>query len=491
MKNNNLLANFPDLVRKYWDFDKNIDDPKNINLNSSVKYFWKDETGSFRLSPIELVKKNAGTSFNEQSICFYCRKIFENVFNRYKYKTQEKNIEIDIFIPEINLAIEYDGVFWHKNKIKNDLQKDKILLKENITLLRIRENDLPLINEENTYSITYDLKNDKFDKVINEIFKFIKNYIKNNNIVIDNNKLTHLFNFNLSSDEFENDKIEILNQYRTTYIENNITKTCLIKYWDYEKNKNILPQKISPSDNIKIWFRCEYGFSKQVSVSSIQSSHIIHCVKRSGKICKNCNNFYCPFVNYCIGDINNKNRNFNLSICKKLIKYYFTQILDDSVDINAIKNSYNDACINNEQIIDDCSDNVYEFYKANKKQLLESQVALAKLKYTFYFINLTPKYFNDLNTLDEFLKDTNLYVHKINYIDFDNNEINIKWLIEYLRNEVENNKRYDLLEISIKEQNLISKSFVLTLKTLVKELQKQHKYSIYKELLKQYETLLN
>ena len=45
---------------------------------------------------------------------------------------------MDIYIPEINLAIEYDGSHWHKDT-ENDLKKDKILKEHNIDIIRVRD----------------------------------------------------------------------------------------------------------------------------------------------------------------------------------------------------------------------------------------------------------------------------------------------------------------------------------------------------------------
>ena len=66
-------------------------------------------------------KCNAGnsSSFHEQCILFYLSKVFPECENRYLLTTDtRKPIEIDIFIPSLNIAIEYDGYFYHKNQSK-------------------------------------------------------------------------------------------------------------------------------------------------------------------------------------------------------------------------------------------------------------------------------------------------------------------------------------------------------------------------------------
>jgi len=47
--------------------------------------------------------------------------------------------EIDIYIPELNIGIEYDGYYFHKNMVKKDKEKNAVLKKNRIILFRIRE----------------------------------------------------------------------------------------------------------------------------------------------------------------------------------------------------------------------------------------------------------------------------------------------------------------------------------------------------------------
>ena len=53
---------------------------------------------------------NAGrqTSFREQAFYFYIQKIYSNAISRYRADWLGR-MELDIYIPEKKLAIEYDG----------------------------------------------------------------------------------------------------------------------------------------------------------------------------------------------------------------------------------------------------------------------------------------------------------------------------------------------------------------------------------------------
>ena len=68
-----------------------------------------------------------------------------NPTQNYKLSTPGgKPMLIDIAVPSLKLAIEYDGYHWHKDKADNDLEKSDSLKVAGWTVLRIREEPLEL-----------------------------------------------------------------------------------------------------------------------------------------------------------------------------------------------------------------------------------------------------------------------------------------------------------------------------------------------------------
>ena len=64
----------------------------------------------------------------------------------HKIETPEgKVLDVDILIPSISMAIEYDGTRWHKDKFEQDTNKTTALKAVGWNVLRIREEPLPLI----------------------------------------------------------------------------------------------------------------------------------------------------------------------------------------------------------------------------------------------------------------------------------------------------------------------------------------------------------
>lgn len=127
---------------------------------------------------IRMLCKSLKTSRPEQYIYTYIKEIFPTAV-RGKQFDWMYNSEFDIFIPELNLAIEYDGFHWHDEKEFRECDKNKLAKKHNITIFRIREVELKEPKCD-YYSYNYNKTYTNIDEAINAIIDFInKKYDKN------------------------------------------------------------------------------------------------------------------------------------------------------------------------------------------------------------------------------------------------------------------------------------------------------------------------
>ncbi len=85
-------------------------------------------------------------SRQELTITFELKLFFKIDPRGFKTRIDGKMISIDIFIPELNLGIEFDGSYWHKGKRELDKLKTKKLRGEGFEILRIREAPLKPIS---------------------------------------------------------------------------------------------------------------------------------------------------------------------------------------------------------------------------------------------------------------------------------------------------------------------------------------------------------
>ena len=92
--------------------------------------------------------------------------------------------------------------------------------------------------------------------VINEVIRSIKSYIEANQLTVDNTVQKLLSAFLLDKEKLIEDRPNIYAQYVTAYQKDNISKTCLIKFWDFEKNGNLMPNNVSINSNIFVVLTC-------------------------------------------------------------------------------------------------------------------------------------------------------------------------------------------------------------------------------------------
>ena len=162
---NCLATTHPKLV-KQWHPDKNENlTPEGFIAGSKKKVWWKCKTGRIdHVWPATIEKRakyNQGCPYctltpqskQELIITFELKTLFESI-NPKGFKTQLDGVlrAIDIFIPKLNLCIEFDGSYWHKGKREIDRIKSNLLLKEGYQVIRVREEPLKKIHDTDVVS---------------------------------------------------------------------------------------------------------------------------------------------------------------------------------------------------------------------------------------------------------------------------------------------------------------------------------------------------
>lgn len=244
--------------------------------------------------PTKRAQASSGTSFEEQAIYYYIKQLFQDAVNRGKYSfNEDESIELDIYIPCLHFAIEYDGAYWHKDKADIDNRKNDILSDAGVYLVRVRE--CGLADLDNKYGdIIYRKTSSKdnglhLQEVINEIVNIINNYVNANDLPITKEIKDSLVYFHLSKEELIDNRPNIYAQYHTVFQDDNITTTCLINHWDYQKNGNLIPQNVSIKSGIFVVLTCPKGHSFHVQPSRYK---IKPTLKKEN--CSRCMLNFCP-----------------------------------------------------------------------------------------------------------------------------------------------------------------------------------------------------
>ena len=297
-KNRKSVVNvYPELVEDEWDYTKNNVDPKDILISSSKLIWWKPRYGKpFQATIQERMRSANSTSFQEQAIFYYVKQLFPDAINRGQYAFDDGGeIEIDIYIPSLHFAIEYDGVYWHKNKTDRDYHKNTVLSNAGAHLLRVRDCGLDDLTDGYTeviyHKVSPDDKGLHLRDVINEVIRSIKSYIEANQLTVDDTVQKLLAAFVLTKEKLIEDRPNIYAQYVIAYQKDNISKTCLIKFWDFEKNGNLMPNNVSIKANIFVVLTCPCGHSFHIQPSLFKLN-----IDQEAKECKQCMLKYCPAI---------------------------------------------------------------------------------------------------------------------------------------------------------------------------------------------------
>ena len=92
-------------------------------------------------------------SKQELTITFELIRIFNDINPRgFKTRLTGKLWSIDIYIPQLKLGIEFDGSYWHKNKEDLDKLKTIQLVEEGFDIIRVREEPLGKIFDNDIIS---------------------------------------------------------------------------------------------------------------------------------------------------------------------------------------------------------------------------------------------------------------------------------------------------------------------------------------------------
>ena len=145
---NSLADKFPDIAAE-WDFEKNGDiTPDKISARNNKKYWYKcklnhsyNSRTADRTTGGGCPKCTTQSSQPELRIYSELKYLFADTLNKHKVK----NVELDIFIPSLKLAVEYDGSYWHKKSEKRDIRKNHFCQRNGMKLIRVRQTPLPKI----------------------------------------------------------------------------------------------------------------------------------------------------------------------------------------------------------------------------------------------------------------------------------------------------------------------------------------------------------
>lgn len=254
VKGENDLQTVNPALAKEWNYEKNDDlKPEEFTANSNKDVWWKCSKGHVWHASIANRSKGNGcpvcnserkTSFPEYALAYYLKRSGLDVVHSYR----AKGYELDIYIPSLKIAIEYDGYYWHKNRMRKDIEKNYKCKKDGIKLYRLREGLPPLNDSSIDYIVQENQKN------LSKVLEAVLSEIIGDCISVD-----------METDAVAIENLRVLTEKENSLFFSNPETTG---EWHYEKNGVLKPEHFAPNSHRKVWWKCQIGHEWQASIAN-------------------------------------------------------------------------------------------------------------------------------------------------------------------------------------------------------------------------------
>ncbi len=257
-------ANNRQAVLDDWDYTKNAYAPSDITFGSNKKAWFKCHICGYEWQTViisrtlqrtdcKMCVRRISSSFPEQCVYHYIALYFNDAINGDR--TILGGPELDVWVPSLYFAVEYDGNTWHKDSVK-DISKDKLCEERKIALYRIREKGCKELDSNN--SITFEYEYGDWDTLSRIIIVILKDFgIKNPDV------------------DITRDEYLIKEHYYRQTLADSLSNLYpdISKEWHPTKNGNITPNLVSAETHDQYYWLCPNGHMYKASVKNRVRMH--------------------------------------------------------------------------------------------------------------------------------------------------------------------------------------------------------------------------
>lgn len=237
--------------------------PDQVVYGSSKKVYWKCRIcGNVWKATVDSRNRGNGckkcfyeqqVSFQEKAVLYFVKNVFPSAVESYQPNWLAPK-ELDIFIPEMNIGIEYDGAEWHTDSLK-DIRKDEICLAHGIDVIHLRE---PLCPKAKFKTAIYlsSRSTASLEQGITELLILLQHR-------------TNQFAPIPKIDVLEN-TVSILMMMQLNAKQKSLAVVYpeLAKEWDYQRNFPLIPEQFSAVSGQSVYWKCELGHQWRARIAN-------------------------------------------------------------------------------------------------------------------------------------------------------------------------------------------------------------------------------
>ena len=283
IKHGSFVETHPDIAKE-WDTERNKPyAASEFSYGADHPAYWICPNGHSYLAKIyHRTGSNSGcptcggqSSQAELRLLSELQELFDDVRHRYKID----GMEVDAFVPEYRLAFEYDGVFYHRPRLIQDIKKNVRISATGATLWRVREGGLFQTSSRDIQCAADFLQKSDLDNLVRNILKTVH---------APSDELLQRINAYLACPDFvaEDRYKSYLAALPLGPQESSILEThpdCA-DIWNHEKNKPLRPQNFTYGSNTKVWWICGLGheYFYPINTKLKLNGVVVECAKCGG-----------------------------------------------------------------------------------------------------------------------------------------------------------------------------------------------------------------
>ena len=262
----NCLQTVNPVLAQEWHPTKNGSlTAKDVTAGSNKKVWWRCVRGhDWEATIASRAQGNGCPSCHSATSALELRMLCElkYIFKDVKHRARVYGKECDIFIPGSRVAIEYDGVYWHRGKLERDKRKNASLGDRGVTLIRVREKGLEKTSDADIFVSRGDSAFNVVSRVVKRLGeekslsesarRSIGTYIERNRLANDSEykRLWDMLPCPLPGLSLEEQNPKLAAE------------------WHSGLNGSLTARDVSSSSNKKVWWRCRKGHEWEATVGS-------------------------------------------------------------------------------------------------------------------------------------------------------------------------------------------------------------------------------
>ncbi len=190
-----------------------------------------------------------------------------------------KKINVDVAIPEIKLALEWDSLFHHKDRYQSDLNKTAHVIKEGYTYVRLRHSSLPWKAVKGSVVIPH-----KDEITIEHIHAILTIVAEEAPHLCKGRKFSSYMNRKAwaAADPRLSDEYQKRLPLSGRSLSECFPQHC--RFWHPIKNDALLPHEVYGSSHQEVWWQCpvepSHEWENRISTFTARDASCCYCDKR-------------------------------------------------------------------------------------------------------------------------------------------------------------------------------------------------------------------